>query len=214
MVGERGKLLDGGEHVNELGNTLAKEVKLAEDVALVEVKLLHLGLRGQFVFGDPVLLLVGVVKAQHCIQVLDERVWILLPKIAVLRHVLLALGDHLVGDFAEEDGHALGIAVVSRDCQHHFDIVHQAWQRFDNLLRVAVVEWLCVLFEGGKVLDVVLGLVERIGDAVVNVLPALEDLGALGHLTNHDGILGLELLHHRIELGHAPAPVLEFAVRP
>ena len=47
MVGQRRKLLNGGKHVNELGHALAKEVELAEDVALVEVKLLHLRLSAE-----------------------------------------------------------------------------------------------------------------------------------------------------------------------
>jgi hypothetical protein len=47
---------------------------------------------------------------------------------------------------------------------------------FDDLLWIAVVERLGVLVEGGEVLDVVLGLVERVRDAVVDVLPALEHL--------------------------------------
>ena len=49
----------------------------------------------------------------------------LLPESAVLHEVLLALGDHLVGDLAEKHRHALACAVVSRDRQHHLGVVHQ-----------------------------------------------------------------------------------------
>jgi hypothetical protein len=47
MVGQRRELLNSGEHVDELRHALAKEVELAEDVALIKIKLLHLGLRAE-----------------------------------------------------------------------------------------------------------------------------------------------------------------------
>lgn len=64
--------MDGGEHVNELAHTLAKEVELGEDLHLVEVELLALGLGQQPVARQPVLLLVLLVQLQTELQVLDQ----------------------------------------------------------------------------------------------------------------------------------------------
>ena len=63
MVGQGAELLDGSKHVDELGHALAKEIKLAENVALVEVKLLHLGLCRELVLGNSVL--ADIFKSQR-----------------------------------------------------------------------------------------------------------------------------------------------------
>lgn len=56
----------------------------------------------------------------------------LIPQLPGSQHILLAVGDHLVGHFAKERGHALGGVVVARDGVHHLDVVHQCWQRVDD----------------------------------------------------------------------------------
>ncbi len=38
---------------------------------------------------------------------------------------MLAVGDHLIRDLAEKAGHALPGAVVSRNGEHHLDVIHQ-----------------------------------------------------------------------------------------
>ena len=105
---------------------LAEEVELAEDLLLVEVKLLDLGLGHELLPRQAVLLLVRVVEPQGPAQVLDQHVGRLLPQLAAGGDGVLAVGDHLVRDLAEEARHPLARAVVARDGEHHLDVVHQA----------------------------------------------------------------------------------------
>lgn len=70
-------------------------------------------------------------------------------------------------------------------------------------------------YQGGEVLDVVLGLVGGVGDAHVNRLPVAMRVRAPRHChPKHQlALLGLELLRDGVELGHAVAPVLQLRVR-
>ena len=105
---------------------LAKEVELSEDLLLVEIELLDLGLRHELLPRHAVLLLVRLVEPQRPPQVLDQDVGRLVPEPAGGRDGVLAVGDHLVGDLAEEARHALPSAVVPRNGEHHLDVVHEA----------------------------------------------------------------------------------------
>lgn len=80
--GERAELLDRREHVHELLHALAKEIELAEYLALVEIKLLHFGLGHQLVLGETILLLVGVVQLEARFQSLQQIANILIPQSA------------------------------------------------------------------------------------------------------------------------------------
>ena len=60
--GQRLELVDSREHIDELVDPPAEEIKLAEDLRLAEIKLLALGHGKKFVLGAPVHLLVGVVE--------------------------------------------------------------------------------------------------------------------------------------------------------
>jgi len=55
----------------------------------------------------------------------------------MLHHVLFALSNHLIRDFAKENGHSLAGAVVASNRQHHLCVVHQP-------LRVCVSVCVCV----------------------------------------------------------------------
>ena len=105
---------------------LAEEVELSKDLLLVEVELLDLGLRQELLPREAVLVLVRLVEPQRPPQVLDERVGRLVPQPAGGGDGVLAVGDHLVGDLAEEARHALPSAVVPCNGEHHLDVVHEA----------------------------------------------------------------------------------------
>ena len=216
MLSQRAELLDGREHVNQFLNAFAEQVELAKNVALIEIKLLHFGLGRKLFFGDAVLFLVGLIQTERRMQVLQQGLNRLIPESTVLHHVLLALRDHLICDLAEKYRHALGCTVITRNCQHHLGVVHQAGQSLNDLLRFAVIQGLCVFVQCRQVFHVVFGLIERVGDTVVNVLPALEYLRLCGghDAQHHAGLFRLELLRHAVELGHPVPPERQLAVRP
>ena len=148
-------------------------------------------------------------------QVVEERPQVLVPHLAGVLDEAAAVGDELVGDLAQERGHALGGVVVPRDGVHHLDVVHQRRHGVNHVVRRPAVHGLQALLQRDEVLDVVLGLVRHVRDAHVHGLPLLVDLGPGRHEhAQHDARLPLlQLLHHRVELGHARAPVLELRVR-
>ena len=55
MVREVAKLLDGGEHVDQLEQASAEIIEFAEDLALVEVELTALRLQQQTLLGEAIL---------------------------------------------------------------------------------------------------------------------------------------------------------------
>jgi hypothetical protein len=69
------ELLDGGEKFLKLGDTAAEQVKLAEDLGGVEVKLLRLGNVLKTLLGEFVLLNVGLVQVKTLLEHLDELIW-------------------------------------------------------------------------------------------------------------------------------------------
>mmetsp|Transcript_32173 Transcript_32173/g.96037 ORF Transcript_32173/g.96037 Transcript_32173/m.96037 type:complete len:696 (-) Transcript_32173:372-2459(-) len=216
LVGECRELLDRAEHVDELLHAAAEEVELAKDGILIEVKLLAARVLGERIAHGAVLLLVLAVAVDAAAQPRNQRQGGLLPEGATPGlHERAAIGDHLLGHLAEERRHPLS-AVVARNRVHHLDVVEQPRQRLDHRRGRAIVERVDVLVKGVKVLDVVLGLVGRVGDCVVVHLPPLERtrLCDLQHREHHAAPLAVELLNHRVELGHAAAPVVELSARP
>eukprot|EP00951_Prasinocladus_malaysianus_P027986 scaffold253275_cov43-Prasinocladus_malaysianus.AAC.5 len=172
VLRQAGELMDGGEHVDELPAPLGEEVELAEDRLLVKVKLATFRVLCQLVAGDPVLLLVGVVELDCRLQVGQELRLVLIPELPGRHDLLLALGDHLVGDLAEELRHALAGVVIPRDGVHHLDVVHEHRQAHHDLLEAAAgVHGLHALLKGHQVFDVVLGLIGRVRHADVQLLP-------------------------------------------
>ena len=119
------------EHVHELLNTLAIQIKLAKNAALIEIKLLHFGLTLKLFLRDTIQLLIGIVQPEAHFKPLQKVLRILVPKLdlAALRvrvfHVSLACLDHLVRNFDEESCHVLLCAVVARNSEHHLDVVHE-----------------------------------------------------------------------------------------
>ena len=171
MLRKGGKLLDGREKVYELGDSLAEEVELSEDLPVVEVELLSPGLGHEPVPGDLVLLLVRHVDLENDLEVLDQLGLVLVPDLSLRQDEGLGVGDHLVGDLAEQIGHPLHGVVIPRDRVHHLDVVHQGGQRLDDVVGCSLVQRLQALLQGVKVLDVVLSLVRGVRDLDVDGLP-------------------------------------------
>ncbi len=57
MLRQRLELVNGGEHINELHHSSAKQVESAEDLSLREVELLSLGQGKKLVLSHAILLL-------------------------------------------------------------------------------------------------------------------------------------------------------------
>jgi len=79
------------EHVDELLDAPAVEVELAEDDVLVEVELLALGVLGELVPREAVLLLVGLVGVERLLQRLDQLRRRLVPEAALALDGLAAV---------------------------------------------------------------------------------------------------------------------------
>mmetsp|Transcript_78731 Transcript_78731/g.197816 ORF Transcript_78731/g.197816 Transcript_78731/m.197816 type:complete len:335 (-) Transcript_78731:299-1303(-) len=189
MLGERGELLNGLEHVDQFVDPTAEEVEATKNQRLAEVKLLALWQFLQRFLGDPVLLLIGHVQLDAGVQVVDEDKAIFSPQglgLLALEDTGLASCDHLVGDFGKELGHALSSVVVPGDREDHLSRIHQGWQGLDDRRRAADIERLDEFFQAGEVLNVVLCLVEGLRDTNVDLLPATQRVeDALPRLDSH-----------------------------
>ena len=90
---------------------------------------------------------------------------------AGVKNVVLAVHDHLVGDLDKKSGHSLVSVVVSSNSVDHLDGVHQNGEGLDDGQWVSIVKRLDVALEGQEVLNVVLGLVQLLGDSELDRTP-------------------------------------------
>jgi len=187
------ELLDGTEQVNELLHTAAEQFELAEDLVGREVKLSGLGHGLQALSSEVVLSNVGFMELKAAVEDSDELstgVLLTVPEgtiiklltlldddgdasldFAEVQDVLLAVGDHLVGDFDEEASHSFISVIVSGDGLNHPDTVHQGRQRLLDGHWVAFVKRFNELLESLQVLDIVLSFVKSLGNSKVDVSP-------------------------------------------
>lgn len=85
---------------DEFQNAAAEEIDSAEDLVLREIKLLSLRHREKLVLRDPVVLVVGFVQPGADLQLLYQRLWLLLPQfivVLVFEDNPLAIQNHLRG---------------------------------------------------------------------------------------------------------------------
>jgi hypothetical protein len=82
-----------------------------------------------------------------------------------------AVRNHLVGDSNEKTSHALVGVVVASDGVDHLNRVHKCGKSVLDELGGTVVEGLNELLEGLEVLNVVLGLVQSLGNAQLDGSP-------------------------------------------
>mmetsp|Transcript_17790 Transcript_17790/g.60027 ORF Transcript_17790/g.60027 Transcript_17790/m.60027 type:complete len:645 (-) Transcript_17790:418-2352(-) len=241
VVRERLELVDGGEHVDELDDAAAEEVELAEDLHLVEIKLLPLGVRRQLLLRQAVLLLVRLRELEARLQLPHQLLLVLVPQRVeeLLRHVpahlrrrnapdrRLAVHNHLVRDAGEERGHPLLRRIVPRDGVDHLDGVCQRGERVDDRRRRPLVQRLDEPLQGEEVLDVILRLVGRLGDVHVRLLPPPQQrhellLGRVGGILRHGlqqvhnslAVLALQLLGDGGQPLHSAPPVVQLLERP
>jgi hypothetical protein len=185
------KLLNGSEQFNELVHSSAEEVKSSEDLVWREIELLSLWHLHESLFGELVLLDISLVKLDAALQNLDELfAWILVmipENIIVLwgsflsslthldssevKNVELAVGDHLIGDFSEKSSHSLVGVVISSDGMDHLDTVHQSWKSLFDRFWISFVKWLNEFLKSLKILNVILGFVQSLGNSKLNSSP-------------------------------------------
>ena len=141
--------------------------------------------------GELILLEVGLIELNAALKHLDELIWwvgFVIPKdIIVLwlsllasltssdssevEDVVLAVVDHLVGDFHEEACHSLIGVVVSGNGVDHFDTVHESWKGLFDGVRISIVQRLDEFLKGLKILDVVFSLIESLSDSELDASP-------------------------------------------
>ena len=257
MLLKRLELSNCAKQVDELSDTAAEKIELAENLSRVKVKLTGLRHRLEALLCEVILLDVGFLEALAALKhdnQLVVRVLSLVPKAIVLKgggdlnfgvgqgahltlareaklnvpevdDVVLAVCNHLIGDFDEKASHALRRIVIARDGVNHLDRVHKGWQSLLDRLGVTDVERLEVLLEGLEVLDVVLGLRKRLSDLVVDASPVggchvdllVVDAELVLHLVaglveqviNGAAILATELFRDLGQLSHTLLPVVE-----
>ena len=221
---EQLELLDRAEDADELVDALGEEVEVAEDLELLEVELLAARvLRLEIIHSLEELVVVRLVENDARLQVLDElaqRLGLIgeVPDLSLLRRVdrVLARQDHLVRHLEEQRGHAVARRVVAGDGVHHLDVVDQRRQSREDLTRRAEVQHVEELLERAQVLDVLLGLVDGLGQVRVDLLPALHDgrrLGVAQRLDRARALHRLELLLDQVEARQALLPLLELVAR-
>lgn len=191
MLLEGLELLNGAEQFNELRDSAAEEIELAEDLVGGELELLALWHVHKSLLGDLVLFLVGSVELEAGLEDGDEllrRVLIVVPQDIIIhdlltglvsaltdsaevQNVVLAVVDHLLSDLDEQASHSIVGVVVSGDGVDHLDAVHQGGQGVLDGVGRAFIERLDELLQGRKVLNVVLGLVESLGNSQFNASP-------------------------------------------
>jgi hypothetical protein len=143
-------------------------------------------------FGELVLLKVSLVKLDAALKNFDELLtWIklMIPKDIItgwltllagntkldsseVKDGVLAVGNHLIGDFSEKTGHSFVGVVVSGDGVDHLDTVHQSWESLLDSFWISIVEWLDKFLEGLKVLNVILGFVQSLGNSKLDGSPS------------------------------------------
>ena len=90
---------------------------------------------------------------------------------AEVEDVVFAVVDHLLCDLDEKARHSVVGVVVSGDGVDHLYTVHQSGKGVLDGVGGALIQGLDELLQGGQVLDVVLGLVESLGDSQLNASP-------------------------------------------
>ena len=184
------ELVDGGEELDELGNSSAEELESSKDLVWRELELLTLWHVHETLLGELVLLYISNLKLNAALEHWDELIWwilLVIPKHIIghwtlldvltssdsseVEDVVFALDDHLVGDLDEETGHSLVGVVVSGDGVDHLDTVHESWEGVLDGLWVSIVEWLNEFLKGLKILDVIFGLVESFSDSKLDGSP-------------------------------------------
>jgi hypothetical protein len=239
------ELLDGAEEVNQLANTSLEEVEATKDLSGREVELLGLGHVLEALLGELVLGLVGLVELLALLHDINELVMgndFGFPEDGIIRagttllgldltghslegeDVHFAVDDHLVGDLDEEAGHAFVGVVVASHGVDHLDGVHQDGEGLADAVRCSIVEGLDEALESLEVLNVILGLVQVLGNAELNGSPVAEgEVDArisvfVGFVLASGGknildVLAVgraDLLTHGSQHSHAELPVLEF----
>jgi hypothetical protein len=157
MVLKSLELLNGGEKVNQLGDSSAEKIKFTENLIWGELKLLAFWHVHESLLGELVLLKVSSIEVNAALKHWDELIWrieLIVPKNVIglrssfltiftvsdsneVQDVELAVSDHLVGDFDKKTGHSLVGVVVSGDGVDHLDAVHQSWEDFLDALWVS-----------------------------------------------------------------------------
>jgi hypothetical protein len=191
VLAESSELLNGIEQLHELANSSAEKIEATKDLLRREVKLLTLGHIHESLLGELVLLEVSSIEVNAGSHDRDEligRVVLRVPKDGViLRGTLLwhftlsgetevedgvlARSDHGRGDLGKETSHSVVGAVVTSDGVDHLDGVHQSGKDFFNTFRSTILERLDEFVKSLKILDVVLGLVELLGDSEIETKP-------------------------------------------
>jgi hypothetical protein len=139
-------------------------------------------------FDFAIFFLIFLIQLDTVVEDVDQLIWITIPNghlksffirtsifvglVFILRirsflllwegtseDVIFTIGDHLVGNFAEQVGHGGGAGVISGDGVDHLDSVHQGWEGFDDGFWSSFVKWLNELFKDSQVLDIILGLI-------------------------------------------------------
>jgi hypothetical protein len=92
------ELLDSSEELDELGNSPAEEVELAEDLIGRELELFTFGHVHETFFGELILLLIRLVEVDARLKHWDQFFWWVLlvaPKDIVVLHLVLDTGNGL-----------------------------------------------------------------------------------------------------------------------
>ena len=185
------ELLNGSEQFNKLVHSSTEEVKSSEDLVWREIELLSLWHLHESLFGELVLLDISLVKLDAALVNLYKLfTWILIvipENIIVLwssflsgltlldssevKNVELAVGNHLIGDLSKKSSHSLVGVVISGDSMDHLDTVHQSWKSLFDRFWISFVKWLNEFLKSLKILNVILGFIQSLGNSKLNSSP-------------------------------------------
>jgi len=187
VFGQRLKLLNSVEDVDQLQNSSAEQVKLPENLSLREIKSLAFRHIDDFLFGLFVTILVLLVQFDAGAQNINQLCGIAAPNIVAFLAVqdpLLAVGDHLIGDLHEQTRHFIRGVEEPGDRVDHLDRVHQRGQSVDDLLRSTIVQRLHELLQSRQIFHVVFGLVQLVGQKQVQSIVIHDQFGNLFSITS------------------------------
>jgi hypothetical protein len=145
---ESSELLNGLEQLDKLAHSSAEEIKSSKDLVWREIELFTFWHVHESFLGELILLKVSFVKLNAAVEYFNKLIWWILfviPKnviviecfslddlaelnLSEVKNVILAVSNHLVGDFSEKTGHSIVGVVVSGDGMDHLDTVHQSWK--------------------------------------------------------------------------------------
>lgn len=149
--------------------------------------MLALGHVHESLLSEVILLLVSSVEINAALHDGDELIWRVvlgIPKDGIIwgstllwnltlssetevKDGELAASDHGSGDLGEETSHPIVSAVVTSDSMNHLDGVHQGGKNFLDGLRSTILKGLNEFVKSLEILDIVLGLIELLGDSEV-----------------------------------------------